>query len=187
MKSPPAGVKLVMAAVCVMRDIKPDKINDPAGTGQKILDYWGPSKRLLGDMKFLDSLKVYDKDHIAPHIMSKIRSEYCTNPDFDPVKVRTASSAAEGLCKWVKAMEIYDRVAKVVAPKKEKLAEAEKELNETMGVLNAKRAELKEVEDRLASLKTQFEEKTKEKEELEYQVRWLGWQANLAGVCLLAN
>ena len=31
MKSPPAGVKLVMAAVCVMRDIKPDKINDPAG------------------------------------------------------------------------------------------------------------------------------------------------------------
>ena len=32
MKSPPAGVRLVMAAVCVMRDIKPDKINDPAGT-----------------------------------------------------------------------------------------------------------------------------------------------------------
>ena len=32
MKSPPAGVKLVMAAVCVMRDIKPDKVNDPAGT-----------------------------------------------------------------------------------------------------------------------------------------------------------
>ena len=31
MKSPPAGVKLVMAAVCVMRDMKPDKINDPAG------------------------------------------------------------------------------------------------------------------------------------------------------------
>ena len=36
MKSPPAGVKLVMAAVCVMKDIKPDKINDPAGTGQKV-------------------------------------------------------------------------------------------------------------------------------------------------------
>lgn len=36
MKSPPAGVKLVMAAVCVMKDVKPDKINDPAGTGQKV-------------------------------------------------------------------------------------------------------------------------------------------------------
>ncbi len=113
MKSPPAGVKLVMAAVCVMRDVKPDKINDPAGTGQKILDYWGPSKKLLGDMKFLDNLKVYDKDNIAPHIMKKIRAEFTPNPEFDPVKVRTASSAAEGLCKWVQAMEVYDRVAKV--------------------------------------------------------------------------
>ena len=47
-----------------MRDIKPDKINDPAGTGQKILDYWGPSKRLLGDMHFIDYLKEYDKDNI---------------------------------------------------------------------------------------------------------------------------
>lgn len=36
MKNPPSGVKLVMAAVCVMKDIKPEKINDPAGTGQKV-------------------------------------------------------------------------------------------------------------------------------------------------------
>ena len=45
--------------------------------------------------------------------MKKIRTEYMSNPEFDPVKVRAASSAAEGLCKWVQAMEIYDRVAKV--------------------------------------------------------------------------
>lgn len=36
-----------------------------------------------------------------------------TNPDFDPTKVAKASSAAEGLCKWITAMEVYDRVAKV--------------------------------------------------------------------------
>lgn len=64
MKSPPAGVKLVMAAVCVMRDIKPEKINDPSGSGQKILDYWGPSKKLLGDMNFLNTLREYDRDNI---------------------------------------------------------------------------------------------------------------------------
>ena len=29
MKNPPSGVKLVMAAVCVMKDIKPEKISDP--------------------------------------------------------------------------------------------------------------------------------------------------------------
>jgi len=37
-----------------------------------------------------------------------------TNPDFDPSIVVKASSAAEGLCKWIQAMEVYDRVAKVL-------------------------------------------------------------------------
>ena len=36
MKSPPDGVKLVMAAVCVMKEIKPEKINDPSGSGAKV-------------------------------------------------------------------------------------------------------------------------------------------------------
>lgn len=64
MKNPPSGVKLVMSAVCVMKDIKPDKINDPDKPGQKILDYWGPSKKVLGDMSFLNNLKAYDRDNI---------------------------------------------------------------------------------------------------------------------------
>ncbi|XP_020624937.1 dynein heavy chain 12, axonemal-like [Orbicella faveolata] len=174
MTNPPAGVKLVMSAVCVMRDIKPEKINDPAGTGKKILDYWGPSKKLLGDMNFLNNLKEYDKDNIPVHIMSKIRKEYIPNPDFDPQKVRTASSAAEGLCKWVQAMEIYDRVAKVVAPKKARLAEAEESLAETMKILNAKREELAEVEGKLANLKLTFAEMTDKKQQLEFQVDLCG-------------
>lgn len=45
--------------------------------------------------------------------MQKIRNEYMNNPDFDPSKVAKASSAAEGLCSWIKAMEKYDRVIKV--------------------------------------------------------------------------
>nr|KAG5708500.1 hypothetical protein BaRGS_026227 [Batillaria attramentaria] len=170
MKSPPSGVKLVMAAVCVMKDIKPEKINDPDKPGQKIMDYWGPSKRLLGDMNFLGMLKEYDRDNIAPHIMAKIRKEFITNPEFDPAKVANASSAAEGLCKWILAMEIYDRVAKVVAPKKIKLAEAEEELNKTMTHLNAKRAELAAVEKRLADLKATFAEMVDKKAKLEFQV-----------------
>ncbi|NIG57944.1 dynein heavy chain 7, axonemal-like [Pontoporia blainvillei] len=113
MKNPPSGVKLVMAAVCVMKDIKPEKISDPSGTGGKILDYWGPSKKLLGDMNFLRDLREYDKDNIPVTVMQKIRGEYLTNPEFDPPKVAKASSAAEGLCKWIMAMEVYDRVAKV--------------------------------------------------------------------------
>ena len=71
MKNPPQGVKLVMAAVCVMLNIPPDRINDPT-TGGKILDYWGPSKRILSDIKFLDYLRDYDKDNIPVQIMQAI-------------------------------------------------------------------------------------------------------------------
>ncbi|XP_021099628.1 dynein heavy chain 12, axonemal [Heterocephalus glaber] len=170
MKNPPSGVKLVMAAICVMKDIKPEKILDPAGTGGKILDYWGPSKKLLGDMNFLRDLKEYDKDNIPVAVMQKIRGEYLTNPEFDPPKVAKASSAAEGLCKWIMAMEVYDRVAKVVAPKKARLAQAQKSLAETMELLNEKRAELAEVEHHLENLQKTFLEKTEEKAALEDQV-----------------
>ncbi len=109
MKSPPYGVKLVMEAVCVLKGFKPDRIPDPSGSGKKIEDYWGPSKRMLGDMKFLESLQTYDKDNITPAIMKQIRNKYANNPDFDPDKIKNASTACEGLSRWVLAMEKYDK------------------------------------------------------------------------------
>jgi len=112
--------------------------------------------------------------YMQVHVMQKIRKEYITNPDFDPAKVANASSAAEGLTKWILAMEIYDRVAKVVAPKKEKLKEAEDELSTTMSLLNTKRAELAAVEKRLADLRSTFQEMTDKKENLEFQVDLCG-------------
>lgn len=69
-------------------------------------------------MKFLDSLLQYDKDNIPERIMTKIRTTILTNPNFDPDKIRNASTACEGLCRWVIALDEYDKVAKVVGPKK---------------------------------------------------------------------
>lgn len=65
--------------------------------------------------------------------------------EFDPERIKNVSTACEGLCKWVRAMEVYDRVIKIVAPKKARLAEAEAELAAQMDTLNAKRAQLQEV------------------------------------------
>lgn len=64
-------------------------------------------------------------------------------------------------------------IIQVVAPKKIKLAGAEESLAETMKVLNAKRSELKEVQDRLAELQANFKAATDKKEQLEYQVSFL--------------
>lgn len=74
--------------------------------------------------------------------MATIRATYLTDDGFTPENAKRASPAAEGLCKWVHAMSSYDKVAKVVAPKKAKLAEAEASYQEVMVGLTAKQQEL---------------------------------------------
>lgn len=135
-----------------------------------IEDYWGVSKKVLGDLKFLESLKTYDKDNIPALIMKRIRERFIDHPDFQPNVIKNVSSACEGLCKWVRAMEVYDRVAKVVAPKRERLKEAEGKLGIQMQKLNQKRAELKLVEDRLQALNEDFEEMNVKKKALEENI-----------------
>ncbi|XP_033097643.1 dynein heavy chain 7, axonemal-like isoform X2 [Anneissia japonica] len=170
MNNPPAGVKLVMEALCILKKIKPDRIPDPSGSGKKIEDYWGPSKKLLNDMKFLQTLIEFDKDNIAPNIIKVIRTKYITNPDFDPEKIKNASTACQGLCKWIIAMESYDRVAKIVAPKKELLKKAEAELKVAMANLEKKRSMLREVQDKLQKLQNKLEANKKKKVDLENQI-----------------
>ena len=64
-----------MEAVCIMLSAKSERKPDP-GTGKMVEDFWGPSVKLLADLKFLEKLKGYDKDNIQPAIMKKIRDKY---------------------------------------------------------------------------------------------------------------
>uniref|UniRef100_A0A8D2M718 Dynein axonemal heavy chain 3 n=1 Tax=Zonotrichia albicollis TaxID=44394 RepID=A0A8D2M718_ZONAL len=170
MTNPPGPVKLVMESICVMRAVKAERKPDPSGSGKMIEDFWGPAKKLLSDIKFLDRLKTYDKDNIPPAIMKKIREKFMNHPDFQPDVVKNVSSACEGLCKWVRAMEVYDRVQKVVAPKRVRLQEAEAILDVQMQKLQVKQAELKEVVDRLQALQDEFDEMNNKKIELENNI-----------------
>jgi dynein heavy chain len=176
LKTPPAGVKLVMQAVCVMMGVKPDKIKDPEGGMKKVNDYWGPSKKLMSDTKFLDKLKTYDKDNIKEKVMKQIRDsgKFKGNPDFTPEAAKKSSVACAGMCQWVLAMEVYDRVAKVVAPKKLQLAEAEKELKVVMDALKVKQDELAVVEGKLKTLQDNFDAAVKKKAKLEADVKLCG-------------
>jgi dynein heavy chain len=97
-------------------------------------------------------------------------SRYMPDREFNPERIKNVSTACEGLCKWVRAMEVYDRVIKIVAPKKAALAEAEAELAAQMDTLNEKRAQLQEVTDKLQALNDEFAAETKKKKELEDQI-----------------
>ncbi|XP_063587791.1 dynein axonemal heavy chain 3-like [Penaeus indicus] len=167
MKNPPSGVKLVMEAVCVMLEVKPERKPDATGSGKMAEDFWAPSQKLLGDMKFLQNLLQYDKENIPTKIISVVRTKFYSHPDFDPKKIRMVSMACEGLCRWVRAMVVYDQVIKIVAPKKQALEAANYELALQNEKLEEKRKELREVTDKLQALNDEFTKKQKEKKDLE--------------------
>ena len=170
MKKPPDAVKLVMEAVCLMMGVKPDKIKDPNGGTKKIDDYWGPAqKQLLGDARFLQNLKDYDKDNMDEKMVVKVNG-YTQMEMFSVDVVKKASIAAAGLCKWVTAMMIYDAVAKNVGPKKEALKAAETSLKEASEALAGKEAALKAVQDKLAALQEGLDAANKKKGDLQASV-----------------
>jgi dynein heavy chain, axonemal len=99
MQRPPEGVKLVIEAVCIMKGIKPKKI-DGDKPGKKIDDYWEPGKALLADpQKFLDSLLNFDKDNISEATITKIKP-YIDSPDFQVSVISRVSKAATSMCQW---------------------------------------------------------------------------------------
>lgn len=58
------------------------------------------------------SLLEFDKDHIPDAVIRRLR-KYTDSPDFTPEAVAKQSKAAQSLCMWARAMEVYDRIAKV--------------------------------------------------------------------------
>lgn len=86
----------------------------------------------------------FDKDNISDRVLKKIGT-YVVQSDFQPDIVGRVSLAAKSLCMWVRAMELYGRIYRVVEPKRQRLYAAEATLNE-------KQAQLQEAMDKLAEV-----------------------------------
>lgn len=167
MKNPPAGVRLVMEAVCIMKGIKPEKKLEE---GKPFEDYWPAAKRMLGDLKFLNELKEFDKNNIPQSTIDKIQNNYLTNSGFNPALIKNISSACEGLCKWIIAIVSYDKVYKIVQPKKENLKQAESVLFEKMQALELKKSELDKIVEKLDLLNQRLDKKQIELKELQSKI-----------------
>ena len=169
MNNPPTGVVLVATALCIMFDVAPKKEKSPDGK-TKIDNFWEPAKKyLFGDSNILKKLVDYDKDHIAPEIMRKMQP-FETDPNFEPDIIRKASAAAYGICKWCRAMIVYDRVAKEVAPKRARLEDAKKALATATRNLAEKKEELRLVQEKLQRLEDDFASSQRKQDDLAKQV-----------------
>ena len=122
LKSPPASVALVGEALCVMFDKKPN---------------WPTAKKLLAEANLVDKLRSYDRDNIPPKIIAKIERDFMVNEKFNPEYVGKASKGGEVICRWVRSMFEYDKLSKIVAPKKKSLFEIERKIVDMKTALDA--------------------------------------------------
>ncbi|VDK52744.1 unnamed protein product [Anisakis simplex] len=166
MRYPPRGVRLCMEAVCILLDEAPVKTVD--SLGHVTMDYWVKGQKVLSDLRFLTRIRNFEKDTIPAKTIDIIRKKYLSMDEFDP---EVSSLAAEGLCLWVKAIDAYDRIATIVAPKREKLKAAERYVKKQMKQLDLRRKALQEVTEHLQSLSDSFSRMSQRKQELLLQIQ----------------
>ena len=147
---PPQAVMTTMEAVMILKKATPS---------------WEEAKKQLGDPNFLMHLVNFDKDSLTDGILNKV-SKYTRQPDFDPEVVGGVSKAAKSLCMWVRAMEVYGRIAKEVAPKREKLKNAMKTLAVKQKQLQTAQEKVKEISDRVLALREKYTENVNNKDRL---------------------
>lgn len=120
---------------------------------------WASIKSYISDVgKFLNLLMNFDLKSCPERAFEKVRKNYLSRADFEPDAVRKQSVAASSICIWVKAVNNYSNVMKVVEPKQAKYAEVKKILDEAVSDLNNKTGELKKVKDQVAALEKNCED-----------------------------
>jgi dynein heavy chain, axonemal len=140
---PPELVQIVLEAVMILRQ------NEPT---------WAEAKRQLGEANFIRSLIEFDRDNIPDRVLRRI-NKYTSEPDFQPEKVGSVSGAAKSLCMWVRAMEQYGNIFKIVLPKREHYNQAMAALKEKQDALADARRKLEEIQKQIEELKKQYDEK----------------------------
>lgn len=166
---PPLKVEKVMEAVMILLGHAPT---------------WTEAKRLLGEQNFLDQLREFDKNHVSEKTLRRIVN-YTHDTELEPDKVGAVSAACKSLVQWVRAIEKYARIYKVVGPKIELVDELEAKLRHKQEQLAEARRTLAELERKLDALRAEFAEKTAQKEALRVRAEQL--RLNLERAVMLVD
>ena len=124
---------------------------------------------MLSDARFLNSIFQFsrvEKDFINDETV-ELMMPYLNLEGFNAVAARNASKAAEGLCTWCRAMVEYHEASKIVKPKLEALAVAVARLEQAEGELFRSEMILKQCQDTLAGLQTEFDDQIALKSSIE--------------------
>ncbi|AYU77362.1 dynein heavy chain, putative [Leishmania donovani] len=134
--TPPSNVEKTMNAVLVL-------------LGEK--DGWASAKTCLGKLDFISRLTGYPRDSITAACIRKL-AVFVQDPDFVPDIIEKTSLPCRSMCMWVHAMYKYYFVAKEIAPKRARLAGAEKKVEVARKELQAKQVALQKVLNHISDL-----------------------------------
>jgi len=152
--SPPAGVEDVLIGVMLLT---------AKGPLPKDLS-WASAKKVMANVdQFMAKLINYDKESISEAAVAHCKKVLLSKDTFNPDRIRTKSSAASGMCSWVINICQFFEVFQTMLPKKRQLEEATITLAQSNEALADIRSRLKELDDHLSLLTTQFQGATAEK------------------------
>ena len=119
LRKPPAVIKLVMQAVCMLLGVVPAPEKDKA-TGKMGLSWWAAAvgKEVLGDPRLPERLIGYDRNKLTAELMMEIE-EVLTEGGYSYEAAHAACAAATGIFKWVKATREYFYIFKEIEPRRD--------------------------------------------------------------------
>ncbi|XP_041352994.1 dynein heavy chain 6, axonemal-like isoform X2 [Gigantopelta aegis] len=167
---PPALVKTVMAAVCVLFQKTPD---------------WATARLMLSDPGFLRKLLQFDKNSLPDRVFVKLK-KYSKNPDFIADSVGKVSVACRSICEWVLALEHYNDVYKMVKPKQRRVEEAKEALSLAEDHLAKKQASLRKIENHLKLIQQQYQDSVNQREGLKERKKITALRLQRASVLISA-
>jgi len=118
---------------------------------------WQYALPMMGKSTFLDDIFNFNRDAINDETID-ILHPYISAPDFTYEDAKKASGNVAGLCTWIKAMDMYTTIAKVVKPKMEQLRAAESKLKVANAKLAKAQGELDAVQKELQDMQEQFDQ-----------------------------
>ena len=93
---PPVNMNLIIEAVCILFDKKPNFDN---------------YKQMLGSFDILHSLMTFDKEKINEQMLDRLEP-YINNPLFTPENLIRVSKVNASLCEWIRGMYEYGLLKK---------------------------------------------------------------------------
>nr|WAW84832.1 axonemal dynein heavy chain 10 [Halisarca dujardinii] len=148
---PPAEVQGICECICVLKGKERN---------------WAAAKAMMSDTNFLTSLKTLDVDGIASAQMKAVQQRL-NEMNVTLQRMMDISKAGSGLYKFVMAVMGYCAVAREVKPKREKVAQLEKNFQMSKRELERIQKELVSIEEKLSVLGKQYEDAMSEKQALQ--------------------